>query len=75
MLIAHDTGVIEEDGELVEIEAGRTRIAPEVYERNPGAYGKFFDREVTVPRIRAGSRSDSVIETRTTLPDGRGVAS
>jgi hypothetical protein len=45
MLVAVQSGFIEDAGELVEITAGKSRISPEVLGR-PG-YSEFFEPDVT----------------------------
>lgn len=67
MLIATSSGFVEDDGELVEIERGKTRIASEVLERE--GYAEFFDAAVSV-RGTDSTRS----ERRVLLPDGKMVA-
>jgi hypothetical protein len=45
MLVAVQSGFVEDGGQLFEITAGKTRIAPEVLER-PG-YSEYFEDGVT----------------------------
>ena len=63
MLVAHTSGFLVEDGQLVEITREQSRIAPEVLDR-PG-YSQFFDPAV---RVRGTDSTRSVV--RTVMPDG-----
>lgn len=67
LLIAIRSGEVLDtaSGNLVEITSGVTRIAPEVYERDPD-YRHYFDPEVTV----AGSDATrSITRVRGIAPD------
>lgn len=49
LLVAISDGFVDDPRTgLVEITAGRTRIAPSLLSENPD-YGEFFDRDVTAP--------------------------
>ncbi len=67
MLVATSSGYVEDEGELREITSGVTRIAPEVFRRNPTGYGRFFHPSV----VQRGLGSTRGIELRVTTPDGR----
>ena len=64
MYVAIRSGFVEDDGQLVEINAGRTRVAPEVLKR-PG-FAEFFDEHV-----RANGTDATRSEYRVMMPDGR----
>jgi hypothetical protein len=64
MHVAVRSGFVVEDGDLVEITRGRTRVAPEVLERD--GYAEFFDATVTAK----GTDSTRTI-CRGVGPDGR----
>lgn len=67
MLIAMRGGYLDDHGELVEIKAGISRIAPEVLDERP-QYGDFFERGFSAPGTNAVEA-----RYRITLPGGRGV--
>lgn len=70
MLVAIRSGFVDIPGRgLVEIVAGKDRIAPEYLRQNP-ALADFYEEDFSVPAF-GGSRG---IECRTTLPGGRVVA-
>lgn len=52
MLIALRDGYLDDEGELVEIKAGVTRIAPEILAARP-QYGDFFERGHSAPGTNA----------------------
>jgi len=64
MLVALGDGVVDDGGTLVEIKAGKTRIAPEVLAERP-EYGDLFDRSVSVRGTNA-----TQARYRIRLPDG-----
>lgn len=67
MLIALRDGYLDDGGELVEIKAGITRIAPEILAARP-QYGDFFERGFSAPGTNAVQA-----RYRVTLPGGGGV--
>jgi hypothetical protein len=67
MLIAVNSGFVDDDGEAREITAGRDRIAPEILRERP-QYREFFDPAVSAPGTNAAQA-----RYRVTLPGGRGV--
>jgi hypothetical protein len=68
MLVALGDGVVDDEGTLVQIKRGKTRIAPEVLASRP-EYGHLFDRSVSAPHTDA-LRARYRIRT----PDGRVLA-
>ena len=69
MLIAlRDGSVIEDNGELFEIFAGKTRVSPDMLDREP-QLADFFDHDYSV----RGSDAERAV-VRTMLPSGRVVA-
>lgn len=68
MLIAVNSGFVDDGGEAREITAGRDRIAPEVLAERP-QYGEFFD-----PGVTARGTDATVARFRMWLPDGSVIA-